>query len=46
MRAMLSSTAWWLTQMIPITKKLSRQAANDGHAGRWDASEPRPGTGT
>jgi hypothetical protein len=43
----LCSTPWWLIQMIPITKKLTKSAANDGHSrASWFASELRPGTGT
>src|SRR5262249_54466702 len=41
--ATLCSTAWWLTQMIPIMKKLTKQTAPDGHSrASWFASEPRP----
>ena len=31
-RAMRSYCAWWFTQMIPIVKKDTTYAANDGHS--------------
>src|SRR5579859_7346945 len=45
-RKVLTRT-WWLTQMMPITKKLIRYAANDGQCEpSWLVSEPCPGPPT
>ncbi len=44
---MVLTSAWWLTQMMPITKKLIRYAANDGQCEpSWWVSVPCPGPAT
>jgi hypothetical protein len=44
MPAKFLNSVWWLTQMIPMVRKLTRYPANEGHAwpSRW-LSFPCPG---